>query len=66
MSNKIGLVKILKGTPDYARTSLENFFESKGLFIASIPEGIVVSDTDKAAEEVKIAKQLHKYETPKQ
>lgn len=61
--SKIGLVKIVKGTPDYARISLENFFESKGLFIASIQEGIVVSDTEKAAEEVEKAKRLHKYET---
>ena len=64
-SNKIGLVKVRKDTPISMRISLENFFESKGLFISSISEGIIVSDTDRAAEEVRKAKELHKYETQK-
>lgn len=48
--NKIGLIKLREGTPQTAWQKLEEFFIANDLFISSVPEGIVVSDTDKAKE----------------
>ena len=49
MSN-IGLIKLREGTPQKTWRKLEEFFISNNLFISSVPEGIVVSDTGKAKE----------------
>jgi len=45
---KIGLVQLKKGTTKKNWRQLEEFFISKGLFISSVPKGIMVTDTDKA------------------
>ena len=45
---KIGLVQLKKGTSEKNWRQLEEFFISKGLFISSVPKGIMVTDTDKA------------------
>lgn len=45
---KIGLVQLKKGTPEKNWRRIEEFFISKGLFISSVPKGIMVTDTDKA------------------
>lgn len=45
---KIGLVQLKKGTTEKNWKEIEEFFISKGLFISSVPKGIMVTDTDKA------------------
>lgn len=45
---KIGLVQLRKGTSESNWREIEEFFISKGLFISSVPKGIMVTDTDKA------------------
>jgi len=45
---KIGLVQLKKGTTENNWRQIEEFFISKGLFISSVPKGIMVTDTDKA------------------
>ncbi len=45
---KIGLVQLKKGTTETNWRQIEEFFISKGLFISSVPKGIMVTDTDKA------------------
>jgi len=47
-SLNIGLVKLREGTPEKNWRKLEEFFISKGLFISSVPKGIMVTDVDKA------------------
>lgn len=48
--NKIGLIKLRKGTPEITWRKLEEFFIANNLFISSIPAGIMVTDTEKAKE----------------
>jgi len=45
---KIGLVQLKKGTTENNWRQIEEFFISKGLFISSVPKGIMVTDTEKA------------------
>lgn len=45
---KIGLAQLRKGTTETAWRQIEDFFISKGLFISSVPKGIMVTDTEKA------------------
>jgi hypothetical protein len=45
---KIGLVQLKKGTTEKNWRQIEEFFISKGLFISSVPKGIIVTDMDKA------------------
>ena len=45
---KIGLVQLKKGTTENNWRQIEEFFISKGLFISSVPKGIMVNDTEKA------------------
>lgn len=45
---KIGLVQLRKGTSEKNWREIEEFFISKGLFISSVPKGIIVTDMDKA------------------
>jgi len=47
-SLNIGLVKLKKGTPEKTWRQIEEFFISKGLFISSVPKGIMVTDINKA------------------
>jgi len=46
----IGLVKPREGTPEKTWRQIEEFFISKGLFISSVPKGIMVTDINKAKE----------------
>lgn len=46
--SKIGLVRLKAGTSEQHWRDIEEFFISKGLFISSVPKGIMVTDTDKA------------------
>ena len=46
--NKIGLIKLKDGTDEKTWQQIEEFFIAKGLFISSVPKGIMVNDTDKA------------------
>jgi len=45
---KIGLVQLKKGTTEKNWRQIEEFFISKGLFVSSVPKGIMVTDMDKA------------------
>ena len=45
---KIGLVQLKKGTTENNWRQIEEFFISKGLFVSSVPKGIMVTDMDKA------------------
>ena len=45
---KIGLVQLKKGTKENNWRQIEEFFISKGLFVSSVPKGIMVTDMDKA------------------
>ena len=47
-SLNIGLVKLREGTTEKNWREIENFFIFKGLFISSVPKGIMVTDVDKA------------------
>jgi len=47
-SLNIGLVQLKKGTTEKNWREMENFFIFKGLFISSVPKGIMVTDIDKA------------------
>ena len=47
-SLNIGLVKLREGTTETNWRQIEEFFISKGLFISSVPKGIMVTDIDKA------------------
>jgi len=48
--SKIGLVQLKTGTSETNWRQIEEFFISKGLFISSVPKGIIVTDVDKAKE----------------
>ena len=49
---KIGLVQLKKGTTETNWRQIEEFFISKGLFISSVPKGVMVTDTDKAKKQI--------------
>jgi len=49
-SLNIGLVQLKKGTTERNWRQIEEFFISKGLFISSVPKGIMVTDINKAKE----------------
>lgn len=48
--NKIGLIKLREGTPQTTWRKLEEFFIANDIFISSVHNGIMVTDTDKAKE----------------
>ena len=46
--SKIGLVQLKKGTTETNWREIEEFFIAKGLFISSVPKGIMVTNIDQA------------------
>ncbi len=55
--SKIGLVQLKKGTSEKTWREIEVFFIAKKLFLSSVPEGIMVTDIDKATELINTEKE---------